>query len=66
MDAKSILAILTLAAAQGTQLTIKATGEDAGEALDALSGCLPQASARTGNSRSERINRQRAAAMLDG
>ena len=36
-DAKSILAILTLAAAQGSQLTIRATGVDAGEALDALS-----------------------------
>ena len=38
VDAKSILAVLTLAAEQGTQLTIKATGEDAGAALDALSG----------------------------
>jgi len=36
-DAKSILAVLTLAAEQGTQLTIQATGEDAGAALDALS-----------------------------
>jgi phosphotransferase system HPr (HPr) family protein len=35
-DAKSILAIMTLAAEQGTQLTIKATGEDAGEAIAAL------------------------------
>jgi phosphotransferase system HPr (HPr) family protein len=35
-DAKSILAILTLAAEQGTEITIRATGDDAGEALDAL------------------------------
>jgi phosphotransferase system HPr (HPr) family protein len=35
-DAKSILAILTLAAAQGSQLTLRARGEDAGEALEAL------------------------------
>jgi phosphotransferase system HPr (HPr) family protein len=35
-DGKSILSILTLAAEQGVQLTIRATGEDADEALDAL------------------------------
>jgi phosphocarrier protein len=35
-DARSILSILTLAAEQGTQLTIQAKGEDAGEALEAL------------------------------
>ena len=36
-DARSILAILTLAAEQGTQLTLQATGDDADEALEALS-----------------------------
>ena len=35
-DAKSILAILTLAAVQGTELILKANGEDALEALEAL------------------------------
>jgi phosphotransferase system HPr (HPr) family protein len=36
VDGKSILAILTLAAVQGTQLRIEATGPDAEAALDAL------------------------------
>ena len=36
VDGKSILAILTLAAVRGTQLTIEATGPDADAALDAL------------------------------
>ena len=36
VDGKSILAILTLAAVQGTQLRIEATGPDAETAIDAL------------------------------
>jgi phosphocarrier protein len=36
VDGKSILAILTLAAEQGDQLTIRASGEDAAQAVDAL------------------------------
>ena len=36
IDAKSILSILTLAAAKDTVLTIKADGEDEAVALDAL------------------------------
>jgi phosphocarrier protein len=36
VDGKSILAILTLAAVEGTQLAIEATGPDAEAALDAL------------------------------
>jgi len=36
VDGKSILAILTLAAAEGTTLVIEATGPDADQALDAL------------------------------
>jgi phosphotransferase system HPr (HPr) family protein len=36
VDGKSILAILTLAAVQGTQLRIEATGPDAEAAIDAL------------------------------
>jgi phosphocarrier protein len=36
VDGKSILAILTLAAVQGTQLQIEANGPDAEEALTAL------------------------------
>lgn len=35
-DAKSILAILTLAAAQGSELLIRASGEDANQAIAAL------------------------------
>lgn len=36
VDGKSILALLTLAAAEGTKLSIEAEGPDAAEALDAL------------------------------
>ncbi len=36
VDAKSILDILSLAAGQGCGLTLKAAGNDAGEALDHL------------------------------
>ena len=35
-DAKSILAIVTLAAEQGSQLLLRATGEDADQAVAAL------------------------------
>lgn len=37
VDAKSILGILLLAAAQGTRLTARCDGEDEEEALDAVS-----------------------------
>ena len=36
VDGKSILSILTLGASEGTQLTLKASGDDALDALDAL------------------------------
>jgi len=36
VDAKSILHILTLGAAQGTELTLQAQGEDAEAALEAI------------------------------
>jgi len=36
VDGKSILDMLTLAAVQGTELEIEATGPDASEALEAL------------------------------
>ena len=36
VDGKSILSILTLAAMEGTKLSIEATGSDADEALEAL------------------------------
>ena len=36
IDAKSILHVLTLGAAQGTALTLEASGPDAQQALDAL------------------------------
>lgn len=35
-DGKSILDLMMLAAAQGTQITVKARGVDAGDALNAL------------------------------
>ena len=37
MDGKSILGILLLAAAQGTELDLSADGEDEAEAIEALS-----------------------------
>lgn len=36
VDGKSIMAVMMLAASQGTQLTIQADGEDAEQALDAI------------------------------
>lgn len=36
----SIMGLLTLAAAQGTTITVQATGAQAGEALDALAALL--------------------------
>ncbi|MFH1423263.1 MAG: HPr family phosphocarrier protein [Planctomycetota bacterium] len=36
VNSKSVIELLTLAACVGTQLTIKATGEDAEEAVNAL------------------------------
>lgn len=42
VDGKSILAILTLAAVQGTQLHIEATGPDAEQALCALAKLVEQ------------------------
>jgi phosphocarrier protein HPr len=42
VDGKSILAILTLAAAEGTTLSIEATGRDAEQALDALAELVAQ------------------------
>jgi phosphocarrier protein HPr len=36
VDGKSILDLLTLAAEQGTELTIEATGADAQQAIDAI------------------------------
>ena len=42
VDGNSILAILTLAAVQGTQLRIEAVGSDAQEAIDALAGLVEQ------------------------
>lgn len=36
IDAKSVLSVLTLGAAKGTQLELNATGPDAAEAVDAL------------------------------
>ena len=36
VDGKSIMMLMTLAADEGTKLSVTATGEDASEALDAL------------------------------
>ncbi|HEX4955595.1 MAG TPA: HPr family phosphocarrier protein [Thermoanaerobaculia bacterium] len=40
VDAKSILGVLLLAAAQGTRLTVRCVGDDEGEALSALVGLI--------------------------
>jgi phosphocarrier protein HPr len=42
VDCKSILGILSLVAAQGTQLNLRATGADAAEAVQALSELFAQ------------------------
>ena len=39
-DAKSLLAVLALGAKAGTPLRLRADGEDAPAALDALAGCV--------------------------
>jgi phosphocarrier protein HPr len=44
VDGKSILAILTLGAVQGTELWIEATGPDADAALEALAELVAQPS----------------------
>ena len=49
VDGKSILAILTLAAVEGTELTLEATGCDAVEAIDALATLVCQNFAENGN-----------------
>lgn len=38
VDAKSILGVLQMGAAQGTELILRCDGEDEGEALDAIAG----------------------------
>ena len=49
VDGKSILAILTLAAVQGTQLEIEATGPDAEAALNALAELIGRDFDENGN-----------------
>jgi len=39
-DAKSILQVLALGATGGTELAVRASGSDASEALEAISGLL--------------------------
>ena len=48
VDGKSILAILTLAAVEGTELMIEAIGSDANEAIDALAELVIQNFAEKG------------------
>jgi len=49
VDGKSILNILTLAAVQGTELSLEATGPDAQEALVALSELFARSFDENGN-----------------
>jgi phosphotransferase system HPr (HPr) family protein len=42
VDGKSILSLLTLAAVQGTRLALRATGDDAEQAINALVSLLEQ------------------------
>jgi phosphocarrier protein HPr len=39
-DAKSLLSVLALGAKAGTELRLRADGEDSATALDTLSGCV--------------------------
>ena len=48
VDGKSILAILTLAAVEGTELMLEAIGSDANEAIDALAELVNQNFAEKG------------------
>ena len=52
VDGKSILAILTLAATEGTCLRLEATGHDAEAALEALAELVNQNFAETENPKS--------------
>lgn len=49
MNAKSIMAILTLGAEQGVQLTLRATGTDAQRALDAIEALFVAGFGESGN-----------------
>lgn len=49
VDGKSILSVLTLAAVEGTDLTIEATGPDAPAALQALAKLVASNFAEEGN-----------------
>lgn len=42
VDAKSIMQVMTLAATQGTELTLSAIGPDATEALEAMAGLIAE------------------------
>ena len=42
VDAKSIMQVMTLAATQGTELTLSAIGSDASEALEAMAGLIAE------------------------
>ena len=42
VDAKSIMQVMTLAATQGTMLTISATGADASQAIDAMAKLIAE------------------------
>ncbi len=53
VDGNSILSILTLAAEQGTRLTIRASGRNAEEALEALADLIERGFAHDGQLASE-------------
>jgi phosphotransferase system HPr (HPr) family protein len=55
VDGRSILSLLSLAAARGTALRIRAEGEDAAEAVEALGRLLEQ-SGPAGTSSADRTN----------
>ena len=42
VDAKSIMQVMTLAATQGTELTLRATGPDATQALNAMAELITE------------------------
>jgi phosphotransferase system HPr (HPr) family protein len=43
-DAKSLMSVLALGATGGTELIVRAQGDDAGRAVDALAGCVSELS----------------------
>jgi phosphocarrier protein HPr len=57
-DAKSILALMSLGANQGTQLRLEATGDDAQQAVDALAASIETECAAEETDNTDQTDRQ--------